>query len=216
MKVELEWITPAAEATLVRMARVSNPASAQAGKGNDQLIRYLIKHKHWSPFEMVHACFDIETTRDIARQILRHRSFSFQEFSQRYADPGKEMEFQLRSARMQDPKNRQSSIRNEDGLLEEMWVEQQKAALRESMNAYQWAISQGIAKEIARNVLPEGMTPSKLYMVGSFRSWMHYLAIRMDPDTQFEHRVLAESIYNTLVNHAPTVFIHGVHECRSN
>lgn len=216
MKVDLEWVTPQAEETLVRMARVSNPASAAAGEHNDRLIRYLIKHKHWSPFEMVHACFDIETTRDISRQIIRHRSFSFQEFSQRYAEPGGELTFQLRSARTQDPKNRQSSVRNDDGLLEDQWARQQETVLRTALNAYQWAIGKGIAKEVARNLLPEGMTPTRLYMVGSFRSWIHYLTVRQDSGTQFEHRVVAEAIYNQLVNIAPAVFIHGVHECLSS
>ncbi len=211
--VSLIWITPDAEKTLVHTARVSNPKSQEAGTGEDRLIRYLLRHNHMSPFEMVAACIEVNTTRDIGRQILRHKSFSFQEFSQRYAEPDQLlMGFKSRQARMQVSENRQSSAPNQDGLLEEVWYGHQTDVLNVSMAAYKWAISKGIAKEVARAVLPEGLTPTRMYMTGSFRSWIHYLAVRMDPSTQMEHRDIAHQIYELLVKHAPTVFIHGVHE----
>jgi len=173
-------------------ARVSNPANQNNEATAEKLIRYLAKHKHWSPFEMVSACLEIETTRDIARQILRHRSFSFQEFSQRYADVRSlDNEFMIREARLQDTKNRQNSIENEDMGLEDEWANKQMAVIETAKMAYNWAIEKGIAKEQARAVLPEGLTRSRLYMNGSIRSWIHYVELRTDPSTQKEHRLIA-------------------------
>ena len=173
-------------------ARVSNPANQNNEATAEKLIRYLAKHKHWSPFEMVSACLEIETTRDIARQILRHRSFSFQEFSQRYADVRSlDNEFMIREARLQDTKNRQNSIENEDMTLEDEWANKQMAVIETAKMAYNWAIEKGIAKEQARAVLPEGNTRSRLYMNGSIRSWIHYVELRTDPSTQKEHRLIA-------------------------
>jgi thymidylate synthase (FAD) len=170
-------------------ARVSNPTSQANGLNNDKLIRYLIQHKHWSPFEMVNICLEIETTRDIARQLLRHRSFSFQEFSQRYATPS--MDCTLREARLQDLKNRQNSVETEDPALTQAWYQMQQEVSTASHKAYMWAIQNGIAKEQARVVLPEGMTHSRLYVNGTVRSWMHYIQARCGEDTQKEHRELA-------------------------
>jgi thymidylate synthase (FAD) len=170
-------------------ARVSNPTSQENGLNNDKLIRYLIQHKHWSPFEMVNICLEIETTRDIARQLLRHRSFSFQEFSQRYATPS--MDFSIREARLQDTKNRQNSVETHDPDLSRTWNEMQQDVSVASHKAYMWAIQNGIAKEQARVVLPEGMTHSRLYVNGTVRSWMHYIQARCGEDTQKEHRELA-------------------------
>ena len=174
-------------------ARVSNPANEMNTKTADKLIRYLVKHKHWSPLEMVSCTLGIETTRDIARQLLRHRSMSFQEFSQRYADP-QDMEnaFVLREARLQDPKNRQNSIPNPDRELARAWRMKQDQIIHEAKLAYNWAVSKGIAKEQARAVLPEGMTMSRMYMNGSLRSWIHYIELRTDPSTQKEHREVAQ------------------------
>jgi len=168
-------------------ARVSNPDNQNNLKTTDNLLRYLIKHKHWSPFEMVSLCLEIETTRDIARQILRHRSFSFQEFSQRYADPVKELTFELKEARMQDEKNRQNSIISTDEELQEEWEWQQQRVIEASKRAYTWAVNKGIAKEQARSVLPEGLTTSRMYMNGSLRSWIHYIELRSANGTQKEH-----------------------------
>ncbi len=170
-------------------ARVSNPTSQANGLHNDKLIRYLIQHKHWSPFEMVNICLEIETTRDIARQLLRHRSFSFQEFSQRYATPS--LDCTLREARLQDTKNRQNSVETDDPVLQKTWTEMQQEVSVASHKAYTWAIQNGIAKEQARVVLPEGMTHSRLYVNGTVRSWMHYIQARCGEDTQKEHRELA-------------------------
>ena len=170
-------------------ARVSNPTSQANGLNNDKLIRYLIQHKHWSPFEMVNICLEIETTRDIARQLLRHRSFSFQEFSQRYATPS--LDTIVREARLQDPKNRQNSLVTEDAKLADAWKEKQQEVANSAHDAYRWAIQQGIAKEQARVVLPEGMTQSRMYVNGTVRSWMHYIQARCGEDTQKEHRDLA-------------------------
>jgi thymidylate synthase (FAD) len=169
-------------------ARVSNPSNQHITTNNEKLIRYLIKHHHWSPFEMVNICIEIHTTRDIARQILRHRSFSFQEFSQRYAQV---QSFSVREARLQDTKNRQSSIETLDVALQEEWKAKQESILNASSEAYQWALDHGIAKEQARAVLPEGMTSSVLYMNGTLRSWIHYFQVRTGEDTQKEHRLLA-------------------------
>lgn len=171
-------------------ARVSNPANQINNETADKLISYLIKNKHWSPLEMASACLEINTTRDIARQILRHRSFSFQEFSQRYAAVDLE-EFVLRDARMQDSKNRQNSIDSDDAALQERWEYHQRRVLQTAKDAYKWALEQGIAKEQARVVLPEGLTPSKLYMNGTLRSWVHYIELRSENGTQKEHRQVA-------------------------
>ena len=172
-------------------ARVSNPSNQNNTETNEKLIRYLIKNKHWSPFEMVSACLEITTTRDIARQILRHRSFSFQEFSQRYADPTKDLNFVTREARLQDSKNRQNSLETEDEKLQARWLEQQAFIIKCARSAYDWAIVHGIAKEQARAVLPEGLTVSRLYMNGTLRSWIHYIELRSENGTQKEHREIA-------------------------
>mgnify|MGYP003897414105 FL=1 len=172
-------------------ARVSNPSNQNNTETSEKLIKYLIKHQHWSPLEMVSACLEIETTRDIARQMLRHRSFSFQEFSQRYADPTKDLSFVLREARLQDTKNRQNSVENENLALAAWWEERQKRVIEEARNAYDWAITNGIAKEQARAVLPEGLTVSRLYMNGTLRSWIHFIELRSANGTQKEHQEVA-------------------------
>lgn len=176
-------------------ARVSNPANQFNNDTGEKLVRYLIKHKHWSPLEMASATIGIETTRDIARQILRHRSFSFQEFSQRYADPNDlSVSFVLREARLQDPKNRQNSIPCEDEDLSRAWAIKQQQIIHEAQLAYKWAIDNGIAKEQARCVLPEGNTVSHLYMNGTLRSWVHYIELRSGNGTQKEHMELARAV----------------------
>jgi thymidylate synthase (FAD) len=179
-------------------ARVSNPTNQLNTQTSEKLIRYLIKHKHWSPLEMASACLEIETTRDIARQILRHRSFSFQEFSQRYADPTKELDFVLRDARYQDTSNRQNSVdidvRNDkDRQILYQWQAMQNRVITEAKNAYEWAISKGLAKEVARAVLPEGNTVSRLYVNGTLRSWVHYIELRSANGTQKEHIEIARA-----------------------
>jgi len=175
-------------------ARVSNPLNQNNTETSSKLLNYLIKHGHWSPFEMVSICLEIETTRDIARQILRHRSFSFQEFSQRYADPTKELGFVTREARLQDPKNRQNSIEMADDneVINEFYAIQAKV-LRAAKDAYEWAIRNSIAKEQARSVLPEGLTESRMYMNGTLRSWIHYIKLRSGHGTQKEHMEIAEA-----------------------
>ena len=170
-------------------ARVSNPSNQHNTETSEKLIRYLIKHGHWSPLEMVSVCLEIETTRDIARQILRHRSFSFQEFSQRYAVA--DVEFENREARLQDTTNRQNSIETQDEALKQHWLRQQKQVQNYARSAYEWALARGIAKEQARAVLPEGMTASRLYMQGTLRSWVHYIELRSGNGTQQEHRDIA-------------------------
>jgi len=176
-------------------ARVSNPSNQMNDETSEKLVRFLAKHGHWSPFEMVNVVLEINTTRDIAHQIVRHRSFSFQEFSQRYADPTKDLSFVLREARLQDTKNRQNSIELGDTVgnrtLEEMWVQKQKKVKDAAIEAYKWGIEQGIAKEQARAVLPEGMTESRLYMNGTLRSWIHYIQLRSGNGTQKEHAQIA-------------------------
>jgi thymidylate synthase (FAD) len=174
-------------------ARVSNPSNQFNTDTSEKLIKYLIKHQHWSPLEMVSACLEIETTRDIARQILRHRSFSFQEFSQRYADPTKDLSFVLREARLQDTKNRQNSVENDNLALAAWWEERQKRVINEAKEAYEWAIQNGIAKEQARAVLPEGLTVSRLYMNGTLRSWIHFIELRSANGTQKEHQEVARA-----------------------
>jgi len=179
-------------------ARVSNPSNQNNSETSERLLAYLIKHKHWSPFEMASACLEIETTRDIARQILRHRSFSFQEFSQRYADPTGDLDFTMKEARLQDTKNRQNSIEVEDGTLKFEWLQQQAEVCNTAKHAYAWAIEKGIAKEQARAVLPEGITNSRLYMNGTIRSWMHFVDIRSGIETQKEHREVARACADAL------------------
>ena len=172
-------------------ARVSNPTSQMLGLKNYKLMHYLINHKHWSPFEMVNVCLDITTTRDISRQMLRHRSFSFQEFSQRYSVTS--MDTDRREARLQDETNRQNSIETDDNHLKLLWEMKQNQIAYETKMAYQWAIDKGIAKEQARAVLPEGLTKTRLFANGSLRSWIHYIELRTDPSTQKEHRQLARA-----------------------
>ena len=172
-------------------ALVSNPSNQLNTETSEKLIKYLIKNAHWSPLEMVSACLEIETTRDIARQILRHRSFSFQEFSQRYANPVKDLEFVTREARLQDLKNRQNSIENDDEEISNMWIEKQEHLINEARETYNWAIENGIAKEQARAVLPEGNTVSRMYMNGTLRSWIHYIELRSGNGTQKEHMEIA-------------------------
>lgn len=178
-------------------ARVSNPSNQINAETSERLIRYLVEHQHWSPLEMVSACLEITTTRDIARQMLRHRSFSFQEFSQRYADPTQDLSFVLREARLQDNKNRQNSIELEDTvtnqILQETWAERQQAVIDLAQATYSWAVRNGIAKEQARAVLPEGNTVSRLYMNGSLRSWIHYIELRSANGTQLEHQQVARA-----------------------
>jgi thymidylate synthase (FAD) len=174
-------------------ARVSNPSNQNNTETTEKLINYLIKWKHWSPFEMVNATLEIETTRDIARQILRHRSFTFQEFSQRYADPVKELAFETREARLQDQKNRQNSLDTEDVWMQQEWERTQQDVIRVAVDAYKWAIDKGIAKEVARAVLPEGLTTSRMYVNGTLRSWIHYIETRTHISTQKEHRKVAEA-----------------------
>ena len=174
-------------------ARVSNPSNQLNTETSEKLITYLIKNAHWSPLEMVSACLEIETTRDIARQMLRHRSFSFQEFSQRYANPVKDLEFVTREARMQDPKNRQNSIDTDNSEIVNEWISKQNEVIEAATNAYNWAIDSGIAKEQARSVLPEGNTVSRLYMNGTLRSWIHYIELRAGNGTQKEHMEIAKA-----------------------
>jgi thymidylate synthase (FAD) len=173
-------------------ARVSNPSNQINSETSEKLIKYLIKHQHWSPLEMATMCLEIETTRDIARQILRHRSFSFQEFSQRYADPVKELEFVLREARLQDEKNRQNSVKTDNFPLIYEWNARQKDIIELVKVHYKWAINNGIAKEQARAILPEGLTMSRLYMSGTLRSWIHYIQLRSGNGTQLEHMEIAK------------------------
>jgi thymidylate synthase (FAD) len=186
-----------AQELIAYCARVSNPSNQLNTDTSEKLIRYLVKHQHWSPLEMVSACIEITTTRDIARQILRHRSFSFQEFSQRYADPTKDLNFVLRDARKQDTKNRQNSIeldiQNDDAdrFLAYQWEQMQNKVIETAQNAYTWAIEKGIAKEQARAVLPEGLTESRLYMNGTLRSWIHFIELRSANGTQKEHQEVA-------------------------
>ena len=186
-------------------ARVSNPSNQFNTETSDKLIKYLIKHQHWSPLEMVSACLEITTTRDIARQVLRHRSFSFQEFSQRYADPVKELDFVLRDARLQDPHNRQNSIESDDLELQKKWYRYQQNVINEAKMAYQWAVEHGIAKEQARAVLPEGNTVSRLYMNGTLRSWVHYIQLRASNGTQKEHIEIAKACAKVIAEIFPII-----------
>jgi len=186
-----------AQELIAYCARVSNPSNQLNTETSEKLIKYLIKHQHWSPLEMVSACIEITTTRDIARQILRHRSFSFQEFSQRYADPTKDLNFVLRDARRQDLQNRQNSVEldvhnnDEDRFLAYQWERMQELVIKQSREAYEWAILKGIAKEQARAVLPEGLIESRIYMNGTLRSWVHFIELRSSNGTQKEHQLVA-------------------------
>lgn len=196
-------------------ARVSNPENQNNKQTSDKLVKYLIKHQHWSPLEMVSACMEVETTRDIARQFLRHRSFSFQEFSQRYANPLEDLSFAYRAARLQDPKNRQNSIpldlsnmglggnKTQDEVLQEKWWEKQKKVIDAAKEAYTWAIQNNIAKEQARCVLPEGNTLSRLYVNGTLRSWIHYIQLRSANGTQMEHIELAKACAKAIAHIFP-------------
>ncbi len=180
-----------AQELIAYCARVSNPSNQFNTETSEKLINYLVKHQHWSPLEMVSACVEIETTRDIARQILRHRSFSFQEYSQRYADPTQDLEFVLREARLQDTKNRQNSIETDDPELEAEWHRRQQLVIDLVKEQYAWAVGKGIAKEQARVVLPEGNTVSRMYMNGTLRSWIHFISLRSANGTQKEHQLVA-------------------------
>lgn len=187
------------------VARVSNPSNQMNTETAPKLLRYLAKHAHWSPFEMVSICMEIDTTRDIARQVLRHRSFSFQEFSQRYADPTKDLGFVRREARLQDMKNRQNSIDTDDEELQQKWEDMQWEFINEARDLYEWAIENGIAKEQARAVLPEGLTQSRMYMNGTLRSWIHYCELRMENGTQKEHREIATMAWNEIIKIFPSL-----------
>jgi len=203
VRVKKVWSTPDGERLIAYMARVSNPANQAIDAPHEKLISYLMRNKHWSPFEMVHACLEIETTRDIARQILRHRSFSFQEFSQRYAVADG---YEFSEARAQDDKNRQNSLPIEDTNQQEWWRQMQDRVLKECRFVYERALEHGIAKEVARKLLPEGLTTSRMYMAGSIRSWLHYIDVRTDPSTQKEHREVAEQCRLVLQSDFPLLF----------
>jgi thymidylate synthase (FAD) len=193
-----EFLTP--EEFITYCARVSNPSNQNNHLTSEKLLQYCIKNKHWSVFEMVNVVMEINTTRDIARQILRHRSFSFQEFSQRYADPTKDLGWTMRDARLQDQRNRQNSIETEDNKLMSQWNNLQDQIMESVTNAYSWAIAMGIAKEQARVVLPEGLMNSRMYMNGTLRSWIHYCDLRTTNGTQKEHRMVAQSALDELKN----------------
>lgn len=195
MKVNLVWATPDIEEKVAFCARVSNPENQHNHETAPKLLKYLMKHKHWSPFEMANVCMEIETTRDIARQILRHRSFSFQEFSQRYAVVN---DFDLRECRLQDTKNRQNSLQVDDAEMQNWWNATQLRVQQEAEFMYQAALNRGVAKEQARALLPEGMAVSRMYMNGTLRSWLHYIEVRTDPSTQKEHRDVAEACKTVL------------------
>ena len=187
------------------VARVSNPQNQNNTLTASKLLKYLVKHKHWSPFEMVNVVMEINTTRDIGRQILRHRSFTFQEFSQRYADPTKDMGFTVREARLQDLSNRQNSVETSDEELQRDWKYIQENLIESAKTVYQWAIDNGIAKEQARAVLPEGLILSRMYMAGSLRSWIHYCQLRTANDTQKEHREVALAAWKEIVDQFPSL-----------
>ena len=203
MNVKVIWATPNIDENIAFIARVSNPDN-QKNPLIENLLRFMEREGHVSPFEMANVCLEITTTRDIGRQILRHRSFSFQELSQRYKDVSDELlKAGLREARMQDKKNRQGSLPCVDEVIAENWQHMQEKVFGIAQGAYEWAIERGIAKEQARALLPEGLTPSKMYMNGTIRSWVHYLKQRLDPSTQKEHRLIAEEILLTLSGIAP-------------
>lgn len=201
MNVKIQWATPQIDKQIMKMARVSNPANQHSE--NARLLHYCMEHGHVSPFEMASACIEIDTTRDIARQILRHRSFSFQEFSQRYADANLLGNMVERECRMQDAKNRQNSLESDDYTLHAEWSMEQCRVWDVAISAYNQALKNGIAKEQARALLPEGLTPSRMYMNGTMRSWVHYLKQRLDPTTQKEHRLIAAQVLEQLRTVAP-------------
>lgn len=203
MKTSLNWITPDTDKRIGHMARVSNP-DAKPDDPIEKLIKYLIDHKHWSPFEMACMCVEIETTRDIARQILRHRSFHFQEFSQRYSEVPEEPMYAER-ARLQDKKNRQNSLINHNEKLQRKWLSLQKKVWTVCWAAYQTALFLGIAKELARKLLPEGLSRTRMYMQGTIRDWLHYVSIRQGPETQLEHRQIAYRVGLLLEENCPVV-----------
>ena len=192
-----------AEDLVAYCARVSNPDNQINNETSTKLLKYLIRENHWSPFEMVSACLEIETTRDIARQILRHRSFSFQEFSQRYANPDDALGWDQREARLQDTKNRQNSIETDDNALQQKWFGQQDLVKLQAVKAYNWALERGIAKEQARAVLPEGLMKSRLYMNGTLRSWIHYIDLRKTNGTQKEHMEIAKACGEEIIKIFP-------------
>ncbi len=210
MKVSLKWITPDADQMVAHMARVSNP-NAKEGDPATKLIHYLLEHKHFSPFEMACMCVEIETTRDIARQILRHRSFHFQEFSQRYSEAPEEPEF-VEIVRLQDPVNRQNSIPSEDEYLNDFWMSWQDTAWTRAWDKYQSALDAGIAKELARKLLPEGLTRTRMYMQGTLRDWIHYINIRTGPETQKEHHDVADAIAKVFAEHCPVIYEAAIKE----
>ena len=212
MSVQLIWITPDAERMIAHIARVSNPAN-QDNPDYEKLLRYMIEHKHWSPFEMASVCVEINTTRDIGRQILRHRSFSFQEFSQRYAAVDALPEPELREARLQDTKNRQNSFEVGPGPLADRWEILQHEVYLAASERYKEALSLGFAKEQARALLPEGLTPTRMYMAGTLRSFLHFLQVRLDPATQKEHRVIAQQIAEVLRAEVPTILKAASADC---
>jgi thymidylate synthase (FAD) len=205
MNCKLIWVTPSADQLVAHMARVSAPQNQGNEATAPKLINYLIKHQHWSPFEMANMCLEINTTRDIARQLLRHRTFTFQEFSQRYADVNELPEAPLREARLQDHKNRQSSIPTTDEVLSVWWKTAQDNIRASAETAYQIALEYGIAKEVARAVLPEGLTASRLYMNGTLRSWLHFCALRRGNGTQKETRELADEAWGILREACPSI-----------
>lgn len=202
---KLVWITPEAEKIVAMLARVSAPENQANHETAPRLIGYLIRNKHWSPFEMASMCVEINTTRDIGRQLIRHRSMFFQEFSQRYSDVSKLEQAPLRAARMQDPKNRQNSIVSDDGILHMWWMKEQDAARSRALEAYKQAVERGIAKEVARAVLPEGLTASRLYAAGTIRSFLHFVEVRADHGTQQETQIIARQVKDILTEHCPAI-----------
>jgi thymidylate synthase (FAD) len=201
-----------AEDFMAYAARVSNPANQMNTESTPKLLKYLIRNKHWSPFEMVHIVMEINTTRDITHQVIRHRSFAYQEFSQRYSDPTQALGFEVREARLQDNKNRQNSIETNDEELLKSWMAKQEQIIHECGLAYKWAVEQGIAKEQARVILPEGLTRSRLYMAGSLRSWIHYIDVRAPEGTQKEHRIIAQEAQKELLMHFPSLWDYWTKE----
>ena len=202
--IKLQWATPEIDKQIMYMARVSNPTSQNSE--NTRLLHYCMEHGHVSPFEMANVCLEINTTRDIARQILRHRSFSFQEFSQRYAEVDKLPPAPLREARLQDTKNRQNSISVEDEALQDWWEQEQDLCVKNTQAIYQLALQKGIAKEVARAVLPEGLTTSRMYMNGTLRSWIHFYQLRSGNGTQKETRVIADEVGRLIEGNFPNIW----------
>lgn len=202
MSVKLVWATPNGEELIAEMARVSNPANKHNKDTAPKLLKYLVKNQHWSPFEMVNVCVEIETTRDIARQILRHRSFSFQEFSQRYAVA---QGFITSECRLQDYENRQNSIETDDGEIHQLWLDAQKEVIEATDKYYKKMLDRGVAKEVARKLLPEGLTISNMYMNGTLRSWIHYISLRCDKATQKEHRLIAMQCRDIIYSLFPSI-----------